>query len=400
MLHLSKIKPAFSVLTLLLLVTVSCTSSKTIQYENVPIQRAQIELTEEQLLDVGILIFDPNLPEEDQEFIFPEIRKAEARYIPYHLKKTLEDTGFWGGVWVLPEKSEAMDLIVWGRIEVSNGLKVAIRIGVWDITGKEWMNKVYETTVSRSAYSQQRDYSQDPYQSFYNKIANDLLKIRNSLSSPELRRISEIGDLRFAAELVPGVYNDYLMQDEKDIFSAKRLPSEDDEMMSRIQNVKEREFVLVDTLNEYYAKLYQDISVPYENWRKLSREEMLTYEDLKRSALKRQLLGAAAILGAIAYEGNSQTSSYAKQAALYGGIEVIKSGFGMSAEAKVHKESLKELGTSFDTQAKPLIIEIEGQTLRLTGTAQEKFLEWRKLLKQIYTEETGFNISENSDPQG
>ena len=400
MLHLSKIKPAFSLLTLLLLVTVSCTSSKTIQYENVPIQRAQIELTEEQLLDVGILIFDPNLPEEDQEFIFPEIRKAEARYIPYHLKATLEDTGFWGGVWVLPEKSEAMDLIVGGRIEVSNGLKVAVRIGVWDITGREWMNKVYETTVSRSAYSQQRDYSQDPYQSFYNKIANDLLNIRNSLSSPELRRISEIGDLRFAAELVPGVYSDYLMQDEKDIFSAKRLPSENDEMMGRIQNVKEREFVLVDTLNEYYAKLYQDISVPYENWRKLSREEMLTYEDLKRSALKRQLLGAAAILGAIAYEGNSQTSSYAKQAALYGGIEVIKSGFGMSAEAKVHKESLKELGTSFDTQAKPLIIEIEGQTLRLTGTAQEKFLEWRKLLKQIYTEETGFNISENLDPQG
>ena len=400
MLHLSKIKPAFSLLTLLLLVTVSCTSSKTIQYENVPIQRAQIELTEEQLLDVGILIFDPNLPEEDQEFIFPEIRKAEARYIPYHLKATLEDTGFWGGVWVLPEKSEAMDLIVGGRIEVSNGLKVAVRIGVWDITGREWMNKVYETTVSRSAYSQQRDYSQDPYQSFYNKIANDLLNIRNSLSLPELRRISEIGDLRFAAELVPGVYSDYLMQDEKDIFSAKRLPSENDEMMGRIQNVKEREFVLVDTLNEYYAKLYQDISVPYENWRKLSREEMLTYEDLKRSALKRQLLGAAAILGAIAYEGNSQTSSYAKQAALYGGIEVIKSGFGMSAEAKVHKESLKELGTSFDTQAKPLIIEIEGQTLRLTGTAQEKFLEWRKLLKQIYTEETGFNISENSDPQG
>ena len=399
MLHLSKIKPAFSLLTLLLLVTVSCTSSKTIQYENVPIQRAQIELTEEQLLDVGILIFDPNLPEEDQEFIFPEIRKAEARYIPYHLKATLEDTGFWGGVWVLPEKSEAMDLIVGGRIEVSNGLKVAVRIGVWDITGREWMNKVYETTVSRSAYSQQRDYSQDPYQSFYNKIANDLLNIRNSLSSPELRRISEIGDLRFAAELVPGVYSDYLMQDEKDIFSAKRLPSENDEMMGRIQNVKEREFVLVDTLNEYYAKLYQDISVPYENWRKLSREEMLTYEDLKRSALKRQLLGAAAILGAIAYEGNSQTSSYAKQAALYGGIEVIKSGFGMSAEAKVHKESLKELGTWFDTQAKPLIIEIEGQTLRLTGTAQEKFLEWRKLLKQIYTEETGFNISENSDPQ-
>ena len=398
--HLSKIKPAISLVTLFLLATVNFAFAKTITYEKVPIQRAQVELTEEQLLDVGILIFDPNIPEGERELIFPEIRKAEARYIPYHLKTTLEDTGFWGGVWVLPEKSEAMDLIVAGRIDTSNGLSVAVRIGAWDITGREWMNKVYETTVPRSAYSKQRDYTQDPYQSLYNKIANDLLKIKSSLSSAELKRISEIGDLRFAAELVPGVYRDYLEQDKQDIFFAKRLPSENDEMMNRIQNVKEREFVVVDTLNEYYAKLYQDISLPYENWRKISREEMLTYEDLKRSARKRKLLGAAAILGAIAYEGDSQTSSYAKQAALYGGMQAVQSGFGMSSEAEIHKESLKEAGTSFDTQAKPLIIEIEGQTLRLTGTAKEKFLEWRKLLKQIDTEETGFNISENLDPQG
>ena len=172
--------------------------SKTITYENVPIQRAQVELTQEQLLDVGILIFDPNIPEEERELIFPEIRKAEARYIPYHLKTTLEDTGFWGGVWVLPEKSEAMDLIVAGRIDSSNGLSVAVRIGAWDITGKEWMNKVYKTTVARSAYSKQRDYTQDPYQSLYNKIANDLLKIKSSMSSAELKRISEIGDLRLS----------------------------------------------------------------------------------------------------------------------------------------------------------------------------------------------------------
>ncbi len=127
-----KIKPAISLLTVLLLAVTDFALSKTITYENVPIQRAQVELTQEQLLDVGILIFDPNIPEEERELIFPEIRKAEARYIPYHLKTTLEDTGFWGGVWVLPEKSEAMDLIVAGRIDSSNGLSVAVRIGAWD----------------------------------------------------------------------------------------------------------------------------------------------------------------------------------------------------------------------------------------------------------------------------
>ena len=101
-------KQFFVVFLVLLLQAASCTSSKTIQYENIPLQRAQIELAAEQLLDIGILIFDPNLPKEEQELIFPEVRKAEARYMPYHLKTTLEDTGFWGGIWVLPEKSEAI----------------------------------------------------------------------------------------------------------------------------------------------------------------------------------------------------------------------------------------------------------------------------------------------------
>jgi hypothetical protein len=73
-------------------------------------------------------------------------------------------------------------------------------------------------------------------------------------------------------------------------------------------------------------------------------------------------------------------------------MEAMKSGFSKTSEAKIYKESMKELGTAFDTEAEPLIIELEGQTIRLTGSAQEKFLEWRKLLKQIYTDETGVLI--------
>ena len=77
--HLSKIKPAISLVTLFLLATVNFAFAKTITYEKVPIQRAQVELTEEQLLDVGILIFDPNIPEEERELIFPEIRKSRSK---------------------------------------------------------------------------------------------------------------------------------------------------------------------------------------------------------------------------------------------------------------------------------------------------------------------------------
>ena len=367
--------------------------AKTIQYEKISLERAQIEIPEEELLDIGILLFDPNIPDEDKELIFPEIRKAEARYIPYHLKKTLQDTGFWGGVWVLPEKSEAIDLIISGRIEVSNGLDVSIRIGAWDITGKEWVNKVYSSTIAQSSYSKRRDLTQDPYQNIYNKIANDLVQIKQDLQQQELQRINEIGDIRFAAELIPGVYKDYLTKNKKNIYEAVRLPDNEDSIMQRVYNIQEREFLLLDTLNEYYAQLYENISQPYENWRKLSREDMITYEELKKSARTRKMLGAAALIGAIVSDGDSQASNSMQQMAIYGGMEAMKSGFSKTSEAKIYKESMKELGTAFDTEAEPLIIELEGQTIRLTGSAQEKFLEWRKLLKQIYTDETGFLIS-------
>ena len=367
--------------------------AKTIQYEKISLERAQIEIPEEELLDIGILLFDPNIPDEDKELIFPEIRKAEARYIPYHLKKTLQDTGFWGGVWVVPEKLKSIDLIISGRIEVSNGLDVSIRIGVWDITGKEWVNKVYSSTIAQSSYSKRRDLTQDPYQNIYNKIANDLVQIKQDLKQQELQRINEIGDIRFAAELIPGVYKDYLTKNKKNIYEAVRLPDNEDSIMQRVYNIQEREFLLLDTLNEYYAQLYENISQPYENWRKLSREDMITYEELKKSARTRKMLGAAALIGAIVSDGDSQASNSMQQMAIYGGMEAMKSGFSKTSEAKIYKESMKELGTAFDTEAEPLIIELEGQTIRLTGSAQEKFLEWRKLLKQIYTDETGFLIS-------
>ena len=35
------------------------------------------------------------------------------------------------------------------------------------------------------------------------------------------------------------------------------------------------------------------------------------------------------------------------------------------------------------------MVEVEGHTLRLTGTVEDQYREWRKLLKQLYLEETG-----------
>ena len=60
--------------------------AKPIKYEKVKLEIAQTEIPYEELLDVGIMLFDPNIPVKEDPMIFAEIRKAEARYMPYPLK--------------------------------------------------------------------------------------------------------------------------------------------------------------------------------------------------------------------------------------------------------------------------------------------------------------------------
>jgi len=379
-------------LLLLAVVISSCAASRKVKYDSIEAVHAETELPEVALLDVGIVIFDPGVDENQEpgkDFVFPDVRRAEARYMPYHLKKTLEATGHWGSVWVLPERSEAVDLLISGRVDHSDGLEVELRIGAWDSTGREWINKTYKTRIPEKAYSKYRDLNQDPYQNIYNEIANDLVAERGRLSDKKLETIRSVAELRYAADLVPTAFADHLEEDDGK-YRIRRLPAEDDPMLMRMQAVREREYLFVDTLNEYYAGLYYELSPPYENWRKMSREETINYQELKRSARMRQLLGLAAILGAVAYEANGGGNSAITTTAILGGFEGIKSGFGKSAEASLHGESLKELGSSFDSEAEPLVVEVEGQTRRLTGTVEEKYREWRRLLREIYASETGF----------
>jgi hypothetical protein len=382
----------------------SCAVSNTVEYDEVDIEIAHSDIESYALLDVGILLFDPGIPEkvEDQQkqLVFPDVRRAEARYIPFHLKNTLETTGYWGSVWVLPEPSDAVDLMVWGRVDRSDGYKVSLHIGAWDATGREWLNKRYDTVVPAKAYSKYRDTTQDPYQNIYNAIANDLLEVREDMNMSELEEVREVAELRYAVSLVPNAFKDHLERDDDGIYKIQRLPADDDPMMRRMGEVREREYMLVDTLNEYYAGLYYDLSVPYEDWRKMSREESIRYQEIKRSARIRQLLGAAAIIGAIAYEGSGGSNSAITNVAILGGIEGIRSGFGMSTEADMHKESIRELGESFDSEVEPLVIEVEGQTRRLTGSAEDRYREWRRILNEIYASETGGVMDQDIEPPG
>ena len=112
----------------------------------------------------------------------------------------------------------------------------------------------------------------------------------------------------------------------------------------------------------------------------------------------RQLLGLAAILGAVAYEASGGSNDAITVAGASIGSQVLVAGFEKSAEANIRAETIKELGESFDAEAQPILVEVEGQTRRLTGTAEQKYREWRELLREIYSSETGIDLQEGQVP--
>ena len=374
--------------------------------QRVAAERATTEVAEDELLDVGVRLFDPNVPastqQQEKDRVFPEVRKAESRYIPLVIRDTLENTGQWGQVRVLPGDGTGMEVFVDGRILESNGRELRLQLVVTDATGRTWFNKVYEGEADTRAYKDGLSKPRDPFENVYNTFANDLLTARRALTREQRVDLRRVAELRFAADLAPYAFGGYLAKDRKGLYSAVRLPAEDDPVVQRMDRVRERDYALVDTLNEHYASFGGSMAEPYTQWRKANYEELEAEAQAKREALTRQVLGAVAIVGGImAGEATgSSAGSAAATAAVIGGMYAFKSGLDRRAEIKIHTESLKQLGDSFQSEVQPLVVDVEGRTLELKGSAEQQYAEWRQLLRELYENETGLPATAAAVPPG
>jgi hypothetical protein len=359
------------------------------------IQAAQ-EVPAEQLLDVGVRLFNENVPSDEKalerEHIFPEVRKAEARYFPMQIRNTLESTGHWGQVRVMPADAEALDVYVSGKILESNGQRLRLDVTVADATGRQWFRKEYEQIADTRSYKDTSGRPRDPFQNLYSNLVNDMLAYRGQLAASDLESVRRVSELRFASDLAPYAFNAYMTHDKKKgVYQVVRLPAQDDPLLTRMDRIRERDYALLDTINEHYSLFAESMAEPYTNWRRYSYAELEAEDEARRSSITRKLLGAAAIVGGLVV--GSETNTYGGQAAatgaIFGGAYAVKSGFDKGAEVKMHSDSLKQLGDSFQAEVQPMVVEVEGRTLQLKGSAEEQYSEWRRLLKDLYENETG-----------
>jgi hypothetical protein len=144
-------------------------------------------------------------------------------------------------------------------------------------------------------------------------------------------------------------------------------------------------------VNLYYSNLYDDMQQPYGQWRRSSLQERTQKRKLEREAWMRRLLGVAAIVGGAVVSNNSRSpgGSVARDVLVIGGIEAFRSGQQYANDAKVHEAALKELGASFKGDVAPVLDEVEGKTLKLSGSVDAQYAEWRRTLRELFTKETG-----------
>jgi hypothetical protein len=65
----------------------------------------------------------------------------------------------------------------------------------------------------------------------------------------------------------------------------------------------------------------------------------------------------------------------------------VLSGLKKYSDARTHATAFGELAQSFQSDVAPQVVDVEGRSLRLTGTAEEQYREWRELLRQYQSEE-------------
>lgn len=380
-------------LALLILFVGGCGSTTVKSTTFTPLTQETAAIPESRLLDLGVIPFDPGLDKaKDDEMVRPEVRNAESRYLASQLVNTLQTSGAWGPVRVIPARDTVVDLYVEGTILHSDGEKLQLAIIATDSSGRQWLSKTYEEVASVYVYDKRRSQQRDPFQGLFNRIANDLLQQRNQLPAGRAEELRTISQLKFARSFAPDAYNRHIRENRKGELEIARLPANNDPIMARVESIRERDYLFVDTLQEHYDTFKRQMDPPYQSWRAESYQEVIATRQLKKESNARMVGGIAAVAGGIlaATSGNNAAQMGGIMAAGAGGM-LIKSSLEKRQEAQMHIEALAELGESLEVALEPRVIELEDRTITLTGNAEAQYAQWKELLKQIYDAERGID---------
>jgi hypothetical protein len=349
-------------------------------------------IPEAALLDVGIPTLNDGLYLTDEDdTVFPEVRFAEAIYFSNQLAKVMEKSGAWGAIRVTPSADVVMDLYISGTILQSDGETMDLQITVKDTSGKKWFSKKYKQTTGKYAYDRRLKSLGDPFQNLFVRIANDVLAFREKLSDQQAIELRTISELRFAKIFSPEAFDEYISAKRDGTLSIARLPAENDSILQRVHKIRDRDYLYIDTMQDYYDGFSQQMHLAYQDFRRASYDSVVKARQLDKQGNRRIIAGIGSILAGIYGRSQADTrmvSDASTATAAVGGF-ILKSGLEKKQQSAAYNESVAEMGSSLEAEIAPQVIELEDRTVTLTGTVTVQYEQWQELLHKIYKQERG-----------
>ena len=263
-----------------------------------------------------------------------------------------------------------------GEIIHSDGIDLVLYITATDATGRLWLDKTYHDQTNPGDYPVTASGAPawergDPYADIYRQIANDLGQVKARLKPAELARIRNVALLRYAQSLSPEAFADFLAIGPEGEYVLRRLPAEDDPMMVRVQRIRSQEYLFIDTVDEQFVNLREEMGPTYYLWRQYGRERAIFKDDYERRAANREKYGRR------------------------GSYIAMEQTYNTFKNSKIQDQDLQELAGGFNNEVAPTVMEVSGRVFRLSGGLDTQYAEWREILRSIFALESGLPAIEN-----
>ena len=340
------------------------------------------QVAEDDLLTVGVRVFDPGSPKKSRflagnERVNLGVRRSEAAFVAVSLMRTLQWTGSFGLVRMVPRESKTVDLMVTGRIHHSSGRRLVVDLEVADATGGRWLDRRYKSKADDLTYAAVFLNEREPFQDLYDRFAADLVQAQNRIGLEHLEELRRVAELSFAAQLAPGIFGDYLRVDRKGRLDLERLPSRDDPMLARVRKIQTRDEYFLDLLTERFEDFYLTMVEPYDEFRSASYEAEIALRNARAQA---NLANVRPLFGPrndspVHVRHRSKKEQYFRR------------------QAAASARYLEDISQVFALEIDPLRIELDGEVIRFAGTIEEQYAQWQKLLEQIFETETGLSAT-------
>ncbi len=331
-------------------------------------------------LDVGIKVFENRLGTSDYErfgeWVFSEIRENEVHYLPYVLRNTLLVANAWGAVRVLPEDDPSVDLQVSGTVLQSDGERLEIEVTAIDSSGRQWLKKTYADTTTLEDYPEATRYTPgnrfdpnsfiDPFQDLYDQVANDLLMVRQAFTADELITIKRVSEMVYASDLSPETFAHTLSQSDDGLLTVNSLLAENDPMLARVADMRLRHSIFIDTVDEYYEALYEEMQPSYVIWRRYSHDQIAEDERVTDQIAEYDI------------DNFESERSYLS----------LMQRYDRFRWSKIYEQEFRELAAGFNKELAPAILKLSEQVNGVSGPMTEQYTQWRKILRDLFKLET------------